>query len=196
MSTRPQSSRCPIPARSTSKVLGPIFRCRCAKSRRTTRRPPSVAKRIRRSMFTTAPAPIPTRPPRSISVAGLPALRAQWIAERGDVEELAGLSSEFGRIRAERQGARRTALPRPAPQAAARQGRQERLADALRPPGHHHAGDGIRRHPRKQQSSRLHRIPAVNRKNGRKNGCPALPPAPRPELRRQHPGRNHPGIRP
>ena len=32
--------------------------------------------------------------------SGLPALRAQWIAERGDVEELPGLSSEFGRIRA------------------------------------------------------------------------------------------------
>ena len=32
---------------------------------------------------------------------GLPALRAQWIAERGDVEELSGLTSEFGRIRAE-----------------------------------------------------------------------------------------------
>jgi phosphomethylpyrimidine synthase len=32
--------------------------------------------------------------------AGLPALRASWIAERGDVEELAGLSSRFGRERA------------------------------------------------------------------------------------------------
>ena len=32
---------------------------------------------------------------------GLPALRAQWIAERGDVEELAGLSSEFGQKRAD-----------------------------------------------------------------------------------------------
>ncbi|MBP6189457.1 MAG: phosphomethylpyrimidine synthase ThiC [Azonexus sp.] len=32
--------------------------------------------------------------------SGLPALRAQWIAERGDVEELAGLSSEFGQKRA------------------------------------------------------------------------------------------------
>jgi phosphomethylpyrimidine synthase len=31
---------------------------------------------------------------------GLPALRAGWIAERGDTEELAGLSSDFGRIRA------------------------------------------------------------------------------------------------
>jgi phosphomethylpyrimidine synthase len=32
--------------------------------------------------------------------AGLPALRAAWIAERGDVEQLTGLSSAFGRQRA------------------------------------------------------------------------------------------------
>jgi phosphomethylpyrimidine synthase len=32
-------------------------------------------------------------------VAGLPALRAGWIAERGDTESLRGLSSEFGRTR-------------------------------------------------------------------------------------------------
>ena len=32
--------------------------------------------------------------------AGLPALRAGWIAERGDVEQLTGLSSAFGRERA------------------------------------------------------------------------------------------------
>lgn len=32
--------------------------------------------------------------------AGLPALRATWIAERGDVEQLAGLTSAFGRERA------------------------------------------------------------------------------------------------
>jgi phosphomethylpyrimidine synthase len=31
--------------------------------------------------------------------AGLPPLRARWIAERGDTEQLAGLSSEFGRAR-------------------------------------------------------------------------------------------------
>ncbi|MFX7906635.1 phosphomethylpyrimidine synthase ThiC, partial [Acinetobacter baumannii] len=30
---------------------------------------------------------------------GLPPLRAQWIAERGDTETLPGLSSEFGRRR-------------------------------------------------------------------------------------------------
>ncbi|MFZ2368915.1 MAG: phosphomethylpyrimidine synthase ThiC, partial [Azonexus sp.] len=33
--------------------------------------------------------------------SGLPALRAAWIAERGDVEELPGLSSEFGQKRAD-----------------------------------------------------------------------------------------------
>jgi phosphomethylpyrimidine synthase len=33
-------------------------------------------------------------------VAGLPALRAAWIAERGDVEQLPGLTSAFGRERA------------------------------------------------------------------------------------------------
>ncbi|HYO27636.1 MAG TPA: phosphomethylpyrimidine synthase ThiC, partial [Azonexus sp.] len=32
--------------------------------------------------------------------SGLPALRAGWIAERGDVDELPGLSSEFGQKRA------------------------------------------------------------------------------------------------
>jgi phosphomethylpyrimidine synthase len=32
--------------------------------------------------------------------SGLPALRAAWIAERGDTEQLTGLSSEFGRKRA------------------------------------------------------------------------------------------------
>ncbi|WP_199054805.1 phosphomethylpyrimidine synthase ThiC, partial [Aquitalea sp. ASV15] len=31
--------------------------------------------------------------------SGLPALRAAWIAERGDTEQLAGLSSEYGRAR-------------------------------------------------------------------------------------------------
>ena len=40
-------------------------------------------------------------PQASIDIrGGLPALRARWIAERGDTEELAGLSSEFGRGRA------------------------------------------------------------------------------------------------
>ncbi len=44
-----------------------------------------------------------TDPAAKIDIrTGLPALRADWIAERGDTEELPGLSSEFGRSRAER----------------------------------------------------------------------------------------------
>jgi phosphomethylpyrimidine synthase len=43
-----------------------------------------------------------TDPDYSVDLAaGLPALRAGWIAERGDVEQLPGLSSAFGRQRAE-----------------------------------------------------------------------------------------------
>jgi phosphomethylpyrimidine synthase len=42
-----------------------------------------------------------TDPDASIDIrSGLPALRAGWIEKRGDTEELAGLSSEFGRERA------------------------------------------------------------------------------------------------
>ena len=42
-----------------------------------------------------------TDPAAKIDIrSGLPALRAGWIAERGDTEELADLSSEYGRIRA------------------------------------------------------------------------------------------------
>ncbi|KAF1004171.1 MAG: Phosphomethylpyrimidine synthase [Luteibacter sp.] len=41
-----------------------------------------------------------TDPAHAIDLAvGLPALRAGWIEERGDVERLAGLSSDFGRAR-------------------------------------------------------------------------------------------------
>jgi phosphomethylpyrimidine synthase len=45
-------------------------------------------------------------PQASIDIRqGLPALRAAWIAERGDCEELAGLSSEFGRARLKKAAA-------------------------------------------------------------------------------------------
>jgi len=41
-----------------------------------------------------------TDPDAKIDIrAGLPALRAAWIAERGDIEELPGLSSDYGRAR-------------------------------------------------------------------------------------------------
>jgi phosphomethylpyrimidine synthase len=77
----------------------------------------------------------------------------------------------------------------------ARQGRQERHADALRPAGHHHAGDGIHRHPREQQPRAYIESLKASRPARREAGRTDDAPAPRPELRRQHPRRNHPGIR-
>jgi phosphomethylpyrimidine synthase len=62
--------------------------------------------------------------------AGLPPLRTAWIEARGDVERYPG----------------REVKPE---DAAARQGRCCRHPDRLCPPRHHHAGNGICRHPRK-----------------------------------------------
>jgi phosphomethylpyrimidine synthase len=64
--------------------------------------------------------------------AGLARLREAWIAERGDTDVLAGISSQYG------QPAR----------AAPREGRRQRQPDALCEARPDHAGDGVRRHPR------------------------------------------------
>jgi phosphomethylpyrimidine synthase len=63
---------------------------------------PKVFGAERNAPFTTYDTSGPyTDPAARIDLAaGLPALRAAWIAERGDVESLPGLSSEFGRKRA------------------------------------------------------------------------------------------------
>ena len=97
-----------------------------------------------------------TDPDASIDIRkGLPALRAPWIAERGDTVELEALSSAYGRVAARRRRARRNAL-RPPPQAAPGRSRQrtwrQRLANALRAPRHRHARDGIRRDPRESEA--------------------------------------------
>ncbi len=97
--------------------------------------------------------------------AGLPPLRAAWIAERGDSAPLSGLSSAFGRGRA--HDPRLDACASRSGRAAPRAGRRQRHPDALRPPRHRHAGDGIHRHPRE--------------------------PAPRGEIREPHLLRQHAG---
>jgi len=71
-------------------------------------------------------------------IAGLPALRSRWIGERGDVETLPDLSSDYGR------GAFSAYA-----HTVARQVRRECQPDALRAPRHYHAGNGIHRDPRK-----------------------------------------------
>ncbi len=73
---------------------------------------------------------------------GLADVRGTWIAERGDTEQLAGLSSEYGQARAhdpQTAHLRFNQITRPL-----RPKRQKRDPNALRAPRHHHAGNGIR----------------------------------------------------
>jgi hypothetical protein len=72
---------------------------RCGRLLRRIPTPLLAARKTLRSMFTTARDPIPIRRRESISARACRRC-AQWIAERNDSEPLAALSSEFGRIRA------------------------------------------------------------------------------------------------
>ena len=82
-----------------------------------TRPRPSARSRIRRSSSTTPRARTPTPPRRSTSARACRALRAPWIAERGDTVELDGPDVRLRPRAARRPGARRAAL-RPRPPAA------------------------------------------------------------------------------
>ena len=96
---RPPSRRCPLPARSTSKVRAPTCACRCARFRKATRRRRSARKRIRRWPSTTPRDRTPILPRPSISARGWRRLRSAWIAERDDTVELSGPTSTFGQAR-------------------------------------------------------------------------------------------------
>ena len=127
--------------------------------------------------------------------SGLPALRAQWIAERGDVEELAGLTSDFGRQRAADAKLDELRFPglhrKPLRAKAGKNVSQMHYArqDIITPEMEYVA---IRENNNRRAYMESLRS---NRQNGRKNGCPARSPAPGPEFRRQHSRGNHPGIR-
>ncbi|BEC70295.1 hypothetical protein VEE57_20110 [Escherichia coli] len=78
---------------------------------------------------------------------GLAKLRQPWIDARGDTEELTVRSSDYTKARLADDGLdelRFSGLLTPKP----RQNRTPRHPTALRPPGHHHTGNGIHRHPR------------------------------------------------
>jgi phosphomethylpyrimidine synthase len=76
-------------------------------------------------------------------------LRAAWIAERGDTEQLPDLSSHFGRARADPKLAN---VRFPHARAARGARRRQRQPDALRAARHRHAGDGIHRDPREPEA--------------------------------------------
>ena len=69
--------------------------------------------------------------------SGLPAIRAAWIAERDDTEELDGPTSEYGRARLNDKSLQSD------PQAAPRQKRGKNYPDGICPAGHCHTGNGI-----------------------------------------------------
>jgi phosphomethylpyrimidine synthase len=89
------------------------------------------------------------------------ALRRDWIFERGDVEEIVGrevkpqdngyLSGKHAEYASKAEKNRLVEFPGPylaTPSPAPCQGGQGRHATRLRPRRHHHARDGIHRHPR------------------------------------------------
>ena len=87
-----------------------------------------------------------TRGPWAEPTKGLEGLRSEWIEARGDVEPYEWRGQ---------RGMEGFHPPHPA-----RQGRQARYPDALRPPGHHHPGDGVRGAAR-----------ALRRREGPRAGC-------------------------
>ena len=116
---------------------------------------------------------------------GIPALREEWIRGRGDVAEYDGREikpedngyltrghEEFA-SQAERknrldhfQGAKAQTAPR--------QRRPSRHAALVCAPGHHHARDGIHRHPRKSRTRQVRRQKSDVRNGGRPDRPPTL----------------------
>ena len=138
----PKSASPPARSAAAARSMSARSAWRCARST-SSRRAAS-----RRCASTTPPAPTPTRAATIDITAGLPELRRDWICARGDVEEVR-------RARGQARG-QRPARPRPlgrrrrrsrtsaASVLRAKAGAQ-RHPDALCPPRHHHARDGIRR---------------------------------------------------
>ncbi len=80
----------------------PDMRVRMREIRAGCRQPPVLApKTTRQSQFMILRVLIPIRMSRIDLLKGLPDLRAAWIEERNDTEQLDGPSSEFGQQRAE-----------------------------------------------------------------------------------------------
>jgi hypothetical protein len=132
------------------------------------------------------PAPTPTRTKIDIR-AGLPRRACPGSGARRH-RELPGLTSEYGQQRLNDPALaelrfnlhRSRAAPRPAPTS----------RRCTTPAGHHHAGDGIRRHPRKPAPQGIPGATEGLRPHGQQAGRPDGPPAPGPILRRSIPPRS------
>ena len=136
--------------------------CRRRSGWRCARSTSSPRAASRRCASTIAPAPIPTREAPIDIMAGLPELRRDWIRGRGDVEEVRQREvrpEDNGQLGPDRSGGVQP-FPNVRRTVAARQGRRQRQPDALCPPRHHHARDGICRGPRESRPRR--RSPATS----------------------------------
>ena len=105
---------------------------------------------------------------------GLPELRRAWIEERGDTELLAGPTSDYGkeRLTDPKLTAMRFDLRRP-PRRAKSGANVTQMHYA---PRHHHAGNGIRGHPRKPAPRAVPGNAARQRSGRREDGqAPAAP---------------------
>ena len=136
-------------------------------------------------------------------MAGLPELRRDWIRGRGDVEEVTQREvrpEDNGQLGPDRSGGVALVPQRPPPGAAG-EARRQRQPDALRPPRHHHARDGICRDPRKP---RPRACPRGSARDGESFGA-AIPDFVTPEFVRDEVARgraiipnniNHPETEP
>ncbi len=162
-SNRTAANNCPPANAFTSRAnFIPTSACRCAKSASPTRSltpARSTPNEPVRVYDCTGPWGDPNFTGKSDE--GLPALRREWILKRGDVEEydgrevkpmdngyLSGKHAEFASKAEKNRLVEFPGLHEQPPTSAARQGRQGCHPAFLRPRRHHHARDGIHRHPR------------------------------------------------
>ena len=150
----------PLPNSRKIYVEGraPTCACRCARSARRTRRHRSAARRTRRSRL---------RHLRALHRSGgedryplRPAAAARAMDRRSAATRSArGPTSGFGTSGSNDPKLAELRFNLKA-QSAARASGAQRHADALRAPRHHHAGDGVHRHPRKPAARRYRRLQA------------------------------------
>ena len=100
---------------------------------------------------------------------GLAPLRAKWILERSDTEELGGPTSAYGRERLAdgKLAEMRFDLKR---KPRGRESRARGDPDALRAPRHRHARDGIHRDPRERATQGVPPEPVRERTHRREDG--------------------------
>ena len=181
MSTRRRSSRCPIHARSTSQGSRPDIRVPMREITQSDT-PAEMGAEKNPPIFVYDTSGPYTDPAVKIDIRSGLAAAARRLDRRARRHQgTCRADFELRRRAARRSETRRTAFQSEA-HAAPRQSGHECVADALRAPRHHHAGNGIHRNSREPAPRRAFRIdhaPASGarvsappcRKRSRRNSC-------------------------